>query len=81
MSSNRAESSPVPATITSNTSSGHDEIDKYNFLNLKCDASNENKLSKVSLSDIQLRGRLVAVLVSCNQALHQTKHLTDNYVS
>lgn len=82
MSSNQAESSPVPATITSETSSGNDAVDKINFINLQCEVSSEHrKVPKTPLNDAALRERLVAVLISCHSALHQTKHLTDSYVS
>lgn len=83
MSSNKADANPVPATITSGTANSHDETDKINFLNLQCDISNDynKKASKNALNDVVLKERLVAVLVSCHSALHQTKHLTDNYVS
>lgn len=83
MSSKQADASPVPVAITSATSSsGHDEVDKVNFLNLQCHISNEHeKVSITPLSDAVLRERLRAVLLSCHSALHQTKHLTDNYVS
>jgi hypothetical protein len=78
MYSNQAEASPIPATIDS---SSHDEVDKINFLNLQCDISANEDLPRVPLSDEVLRERLRAVLISCNSALHTTKHLTDNYVS
>lgn len=82
MSSKHAEASPVPVAITSETSSGHDEVDKINFLNLKCHIADENpKLPITPLSDAVLKERLRAVLHSCHSALHQTKSLTDNYVS
>lgn len=81
MSSNRAQAHPVPATISSERCLGHDEVDKINFLNLQCDVSSGKKLSKAPLNDAALRERLVAVLISCHSALHQTKHLTDSYVS
>jgi hypothetical protein len=71
MYSNQAEAHPVP----------HDEVDKVNFLNLQCDISDDKNLQKSSMSDEKLKERLVAVLISCNSALHTTKHLTDNYVS
>lgn len=79
MYTNQAEASPIPATIDSTP--GHDEVDKVNFLNLQCDISVDKSLPKTQLSDSDLRKRLVDVLVSCNAALHTTKHLTDNYVS
>lgn len=108
MSSNQTEANPIP--ITTEAPSGHDEVDRHtNFLNLKCDISNDTKkLPKASLNDTALRERLIAVLIQCRsvsffltyfeeyqfifrkineniyyslQALHQTKHLTDNYVS
>lgn len=83
MSSNQAESSPIPATLTSDTSSGYDAVDKINFLNLHCEVSTDHKKIPKALSNnvALLRERLVAVLVSCHSALHQTKHLTDSYVS
>lgn len=72
MYSNQAEASPIPG----------DEVDKVNFLNLQCDiSSDKSRNTKASMSDSELRERLVAVLISCNSALHITKHLTDNYVS
>ena len=71
---NQAEASPIPAT-------SHDDVDKVNFLNLQCQSSPSGIIPKTGLSDSALRQRLVDVLVSCNSALHITKHLTDNYVS
>lgn len=83
MSSRQAEASPVPVAITSETSSaGHDEVDKINFLNLQCHIANEHASAPMApLNDAVLKERLRAVLLSCHSALHQTKHLTDNYVS
>lgn len=83
MSSNKTNANPVPATISSGIPNRHDESDKMNFLNLQCDISNDynKKASKDALNDVVLKERLVAVLISCHSALHQTKHLTDNYVS
>lgn len=79
MSTNQAESSPIPATVVE---ASNDVPDKINFLNLQCQVSSEHRtISKASLSDEVLRERLVAVLISCHSALHQTKSLTDSYVS
>lgn len=72
MYSNQAEAGPIAS---------RDEVDKVNFLNLQCDISTDKSHPKIPLSDSALRERLVDVLVSCNAALHTTKHLTDNYVS
>lgn len=77
MSSKQTDASPVPVI----TSPGIDEVDKVNFLNLQCHISSEKAVPSPSLSDAALRERLKAVLLSCHSALHQTKTLTDNYVS
>lgn len=83
MSSNQTEASPIPSTRPSTAPSGHDEVDKINFLNLRCDASsNDPKKDPITtLSDAQLQIRLKAVVLSCSVALHKTKELTGNYVS
>lgn len=83
MSSNKTDAKPVPAMISSEIPNSHDETDKINFLKLQCDISNDynKKASRNALNDVVLKERLVAVLISCHSALHQTKHLTDNYVS
>lgn len=61
MTSKQAEANPVPATLSSERSSGRDEVDKINFLNLHCDISSGHKMSTALLSDSALRGRLTAV--------------------
>lgn len=78
MSSNQTEASPIPSP---KASSGHDEVDKINFLNLRCGAANDPKKSPVTpLSDAELQIRLKAVLTSCSVAFQKTKMLTENYV-
>jgi hypothetical protein len=81
MSSNKAEASPVPVSINTDSTLKNDEGDKVNFLNLQCHIAEKLKMPKTQLSYENLRERLIAVLITCHSALHQTKHLTDNYVS
>lgn len=80
MSSNQTEASPIVSTRTSETPTGHDELDKINFLNLRCQMSDPKKVPVTPLSDAELQKRLKAVLLACNVALHKTKELTGNYV-
>lgn len=58
MTSKQAEANPVPASVSS---SGRDEVDKVNFLNLHCASQGGQKVSKALLSDSALRDRLIAV--------------------
>lgn len=82
MSSNSAQANPIPRKSSGSTSVGKDEVDKINFMNLQCSNVDGNRiLSSAPLSNDVLLERLKAVVISCNSALHQTKGLTDNYVS
>lgn len=77
MSSEQAEASPVPVAP-----SGHDELDKVNFLNPKCHISEGSTHGPITpLSDDALKARLGAVLLTCHSALHSTKSFTEDYVS
>lgn len=80
MSSNSAQANPIHHKAS--TSAGKDEVDKINFMNLQCSNVDGNRiLSNTPLSNDALLKRLKAVVISCNMALHETKGLTDNYVS
>lgn len=82
MSSNSAQANPIPRKSSGSMSVGKDEVDKINFMNLQCSNVDGNRiLSATPLSNEVLLERLKAVVISCNAALHQTKGLTDSYVS
>ncbi|CRK91186.1 CLUMA_CG004869, isoform B [Clunio marinus] len=78
MSSNQAEGRSIVYASSEENSSGRDESDKIDFLNLQCVV--ERDKPKAPLSDSALKSRLEAVLLSCRSALFQTKDLTDNYI-